>query len=183
MPRLVTAHLFHSVNGVVESPDQWQFGAFGPEEGAMMGQVLAPITEVIIGRGLWQEWSEFWPSAEATDPFGAWINPIPKHVISSTLEGELGWNSTLIDGDPIEYVRALKAGEGGEISVAGGIETVRSLFLGGVIDRLILTTHPVVGQGRRLFDETIPVTRLELLSAQPTSVGNVMATYALRAED
>lgn len=109
--------------------------------------------------------------------------PDPKHVISSTLEGELGWNSTLVDGDPIEYVRALKAGEGGEISVAGGIETVRSLFLGGVIDRLILTTHPVVGQGRRLFDETISVTRLELLSAQPTSVGNVMATYALRAED
>ena len=184
MSRQVTAHLFHSVNGVVESPNLWQFGAFGPEEGAMMGQVLTPITEVVIGRGLWQEWSEFWPAHEADDPFGSWINPIRKHVISSTLEGDLGWNSTLIEGDPVAYVQALKDnGEPGEISVAGGIETVRSLFLAGVVDRLMLTTHPAIGEGRRLFDDTVPITRLNLLSAQPTSAGNILTTYALRAED
>ena len=57
------------------------------------------------------------------------------------------------------------------------------LFLGGVVDRLMLTVHPVVGVGRRLFDDSVPVTRLELLEATKTSVGNVLLTYALRPAD
>lgn len=183
MGRHVTAHLFHSVNGVAEGPDQWQFGLFGPEEGELMGQVIGPLTDVVIGRRLWQEWSGSWPSAPADDPFASFINPVRKHVVSSTLSGDLGWNSTVIDGDPVEYVRALKDGEGGDISVIGGVETVRSLFLAGVVDRLILTVHPVVGAGRRLFDDSVPVTRLELLEATKTAVGNVLLTYALRPAD
>ncbi|MBM6400044.1 dihydrofolate reductase family protein [Phycicoccus sonneratiae] len=183
MARTVTAHLFSSVNGVTESPNEWQFGAFGPEEGELMGRVIGPVTDMVLGRTLFTEWSQFWPSMPADDPFAQYINPLRKHVVTSTLEGDLGWNATRIEGDPVEYVRALKEGEGGDISVGGGIETVRTLFLGGVVDRLILTTHPVVGVGRRLFDESVPVTRLELLEAVPTSVGNVILTYALRPTD
>lgn len=183
MTRLVTAHLFHAVNGVVESPDQWQFGHFGPEEGEMMGRTLANVTDVVIGRTLWQEWSEFWPAAAEGDPFAAFVNPVRKHVVSSTLGDDLGWNSTRIDGDPLAHVRALREGDGGDIAVVGGVETVRSLFLGGVVDRLTLTTHPVVGAGRRLFDDDVPVTRLELLESTATSAGNVITTYGLRAAD
>ncbi len=180
MARLVTAHLFHTVNGVSEAPDRWQFDAFGPEEMEMMGRTIGPVTDVVIGRKLWQEWSEFWPQAPAEDPFAAFINPVRKHVVSSTLGGDLGWNSTRIEGDPVAHVRELAAGEGGDISVAGGVETVRSLFLGGVVDRLVLTTHPVIGVGRRLFDDSVPVTRLRLLEAAPTSAGNVVLVYGLR---
>lgn len=182
MSRLVTAHLFNSVNGVTESPDQWQFGAFGPEEGELMGRVIGPVTDMVLGRRLFQEWSEFWPSAPADDPFAQFINPLRKHVVTSTLDGDLGWNSTRIEGDPVEYVRGLREQGEGDISVGGGVETVRSLFLAGVVDRLILTTHPVVGTGRRLFDDSVPVTRLELLDAVKTSAGNVILTYALRGE-
>lgn len=182
MSRRVTAHLFSSVNGVVESPNLWQFDAFGPEEGQLMGEVIGPVTDVIIGRKLWQEWSEYWPGAD--DPFGQFINPVRKHVVTSTLSGELPWNSIVIDGDPVEYVKNLRARGGGDISVAGGIETVRSLFLAGVIDQLILTTHPVVtNEGRRLFDESVPVTRLSLVSAKQTGAGNVILTYTARPAD
>ncbi|WP_109474106.1 dihydrofolate reductase family protein [Ornithinimicrobium cavernae] len=181
MARTVTAHLFNSVNGVVESPDQWQFDSFGPDDMAGMGKAIAEVTDVVIGRRLWQEWAEYWPGAD--DPFGAFINPVRKHVISSTVDDVSGWqNSVLVEGDPVEYVRALaENGESGTISVAGGIDTVRSLFLAGVIDALTLTTHPVVGVGRRLFDESVPVTRLELVEAPTTSTGNVAMTYRLRA--
>ena len=65
MTRTTTAHLFCSVNGVVEAPNLWQFDAFGPEEGQMMGRSLSGVTDVVIGRTLWQEWSQFWPSAAA----------------------------------------------------------------------------------------------------------------------
>ena len=181
MSRTVVAHLFNSLNNVVESPNLWQFDAFGPEEGQIMNETIAPVTDLILGRTLFQEWSEFWPGAD--DPFAQWINPVRKHVISSTLSGDLGWNATLVEGDPIAYVQKLREQDGGDISVAGGIETVRTLFLGGVIDKLTLTTHPVVvDSGRRLFDEA-PTTRLQLLDAKSTGVGNAILTYGLRAED
>ena len=184
MTRRTTAHLFSTVNGVVESPNLFQFDAFGPEEGELMGRALTGVTDVVIGRKLWQEWSEFWPGAD--DPFGSFINPVRKHVVTSTLAGEqggdLGWNSTVAGGDPVAYVRKLQQeGEGG-ITVTGGIETIRSLFLAGVVDALTLTVHPsVTDQGRRLFDESVPLTRLTLLEGTTTSAGNAVLTYALRA--
>lgn len=179
MARTVTAHLFSSVNGVVESPDQFQFDAFGEAEGEMMGKTLAGVEDVVIGRKLWSEWSEYWPGAD--DPFGQFINPVRKHVVSGTLEGELGWNSTLVEGDPVAYVRRLKEASGGGITVAGGIETVRSLFTAGVVDALILTVHPAATDtGRRLFDESVPLTRLRLVEGQTTPAGNAILTYALR---
>ncbi len=182
MTRTVTAHLFSTLNGVVESPNLWQFDAFGPEEGQLMGEVIGSVTDVVIGRTLWQEWSQYWPSAE--DPFGQFINPVRKHVVTSTLSGDLPWNSTVIEGDPVHYVKNLREDDGGAISVVGGIETVRSLFLAGLIDRLILTTHPVLAdQGRRLFDQGTPLTRLSLLDARQTSVGNAILTYTLRHAD
>jgi dihydrofolate reductase len=182
MSRKVTAHLFNSVNGVVESPNLWQFDAFGPEEGELMGEVIGPVSDVVIGRKLWQEWSQYWPDAD--DPFGQFINPVRKHVVTSTLSGDLPWNSTVIDGNPVDYVKRLRDQQGGDISVAGGIETIRSLFLAGVIDQLILTTHPVVtDEGRRLFDESTPTTRLALLGAKQTSSGNAILTYTLRPAD
>jgi RNA polymerase sigma-70 factor (ECF subfamily) len=179
MTRTVTAHLFCSVNGVVENPNLFQFDAFGPEEGELMTRVISPVTDVVIGRKLWQEWSAYWPGAE--DPFGQWINPVRKHVVSTTLTGDLPWNSTLVDGDPVEHVRTLRERDGGAISVVGGVQTVRSLFVAGVVDTLILTMHPVVTpEGRRLFDESVPLTRLRLVDSQITSAGNAILTYALR---
>ncbi|MEZ5375981.1 MAG: dihydrofolate reductase family protein [Acidimicrobiales bacterium] len=181
MSRPVTAHLFSSLNGVNESPNLFQFDAFGPEEGEMMGRAIAGVTDMILGRTLWQEWSAFWPSIEG-DPFADFINPLRKHVVSSTLEGDLGWNSTLVTGDPVAYVAALKESDDeGGIVVGGGIETVRGLFLGGVVDRLMLTIHPAVtNEGRRLFDDSVPLTRLSLVDHQVTSAGNAVLTYTLR---
>ena len=68
MTRRLTAHLFYSVNGVAESPNLWQFDAFGPEEGQMMGRAISGGTNVVIGRKLWQEWSQYWPDADASEP-------------------------------------------------------------------------------------------------------------------
>jgi len=179
MTRRTTAHLFSSVNGVVESPNLFQFDAFGPEEGQLMGQAIGGVTDVVIGRKLWQEWSEYWPGTE--DPFGSFINPVRKHVVTSTLGGDLGWNSTVVNGDPVAYVQKLRQRGEGDIAVTGGIDTIRSLFLAGVIDALTLTVHPAVtDHGRRLFDESVPLARLTLLDGTTTSAGNAVLTYGLR---
>jgi dihydrofolate reductase len=58
---------------------------------------------------------------------------------------------------------------------------VRSLFVAGVVDALTLTVHPAVTpEGRRLFDESVPLTRLRLVEGTTTSAGNAILTYALR---
>lgn len=158
MSRTTIAHLFHSLDGVVEDPHLWQFDAFGEEDGLAMDTHIAPVTDAVIGRGLWKEWSEYWPAeerAEDTDGFASWINPVRKHVISSTLQEEyphgLPWNSTLVPGGPVDYMRRLRETGSGDIAVLGGISTVRSLFLAGMIDQLTLTTHPVIAwTGRHL---------------------------------
>ena len=183
MSRTVTAHLFSSLNGVSESPNLFQFDSFGEMEGELMGRSLAGVTDVIIGRQLWSEWSEYWPS-NSDDGFGGFINPVRKHVASSTLSGDLEWNSQLIEGDPIAYVRGLAASDDdGGIIVAGGVETVRSLFLGGVIDTLTLTIHPAVtGDGKRLFDDSVPLTRVKLVDHTITPAGNAVLTYSLLGE-
>ena len=168
MARKVTAHLFNSVNGVVESPNEWQFDRFGPEEMEMMGARSAASRTSSSAASCGTSGRSTGRPSSADDPFGQFINPVRKHVVSSTRSGDLGWNSTVIEGDPADHVRALKEAEGGDISVVGGIDTTRSLFLAGVVDELKLTTHPVAGVGRRLFDETVPVTRLDLVDSQVT---------------
>lgn len=181
MARSITAHMFSSANGVSEAPDRFQFDAFGEAEGEMMGKALTGVSDVVMGRKLWQEWSEYWPPMEGADPFAQFINPIRKHVISTTLTGELGWNSVLVEEDPIGYVRQLRHEDGGGILVAGGVETVRNLFLAGLVDTLTLTIHPAVtGEGRRLFDAGVPLTRLRLVDGATTPAGNAVLTYALR---
>lgn len=184
MPK-VTAHLFHSLNGVVTEPHLFQFDAFGEAEGALMGRSLAGVTDVVIGRQLWQEWKDYWQSFDADDPFASFINPVRKHVVSSTLSGPLEeWNSTLVDGDPVAYVRELAQRSEGRITVTGGVKTIRSLFLAGVIEALTLTTHPAVTpDGERLFDSSVPLTRLELVDSEITPVGNAVLTYRLRPTD
>ncbi len=178
--RKLTAGLFHSVDGVVEAPNEWQFDAFDAELGATLGQVMTRTDTVLMGRVGYQEWSGYWPNASADQDFAGFINGVPKHVASRTLNGPLTWqNASLIDGDVEGFVRSLKAREGGEIAIMGGFSLARQLLFAGLLDELTLITHPVVaGKGRHLFGPTDPTTRLALKSAVVTSKGNVVSTYA-----
>ncbi|NQX16779.1 dihydrofolate reductase family protein [Rathayibacter sp. VKM Ac-2857] len=179
--RRLTAGLFSSLDGVVESPNLFQFDSFDAELGELMGRMIGAVDTAVLGSTGFREWSQYWPSAPADDPFGAFINPLEKFVASSTLTGDLGWNATLIEGDVPAFLTRLKEGDGGDISVMSSISLVRSLLFAGVLDELTLMVHPVIaGAGRRLFEPTDPLTRLELRDSAITSAGNAVLTYALR---
>ena len=182
--RRVVAHLFHSVDGVVEAPNLWQFDSFDDELGQAMGAAISTVQTVLLGRVSYEEWASFWPGVGTDDPFGAFINPVEKLVASRSLTGDLAWqNSRLLTGDLLEDVAELRRGDGGDIAVNGSISVVRQLLFAGLLDALTLTTHPVVaGSGRRLFEPNDPQTCLELTSASTTSKGNIMATYARRED-
>lgn len=182
--RRLTAGLFSSVDGVVESPHLWQFDSFDAELGTGMGEMIARVDTVLLGRHGYEEWAQYWPAAEAADPFGGFINPVRKFVASRTLRGDLGWtNASLMDAPLEEFVRSLKQTDGGDIAVCTSISLVRQLLFAGLLDSLMLMIHPVVaGTGRHLFEASDPVTRLELQETTTTSKGNVLASYGLRGE-
>jgi dihydrofolate reductase len=177
--RKLTAGLFHSIDGVVEAPNLWQFDAFDQELGSALGQVLARTDTVLMGRVGYGDWAGYWPNASADEDFAKFINNVPKYVASRTLHGGLDWrNATLIEGDLEAFARTLKQREGGEIAVMGGISLVRQFLFAGLLDELTLITHPVIaGSGRHLFEPTDPVTRLALVESYRTGKGNVVSTY------
>jgi dihydrofolate reductase len=181
--RKLTAGFFHSVDGVVSDPFLWQFDAFDDELGALLSKTTAAVDTILLGRVGYQEWSGYWPTAEADLDFKTFINDTPKFVASRTLtQKDLTWkNSTLIDGDVERFVRNLKTQKGGEIAVMGGVSLAKQLLFAGLLDSLTLITHPVVaGAGKHFFEPTDPVTRLELQDSVRTSKGNAVLTYGLR---
>lgn len=183
--RKVTAGLFHSVDGVVEAPDQFQFDSFDERLGELMTMTMANIDTVLLGRVGWSDWAQYWPKAEQDLDFADFINGVPKYVASTTLVASdmAAWsNSQLIEGDFGDFVRDLKARPGGEIAAMGGISLVRQLIFAGLMDELTLITHPVVaGKGRHLFEPGDPVMRLDLVRCDVTPKGNVVQVYAKKA--
>ncbi|WP_257930224.1 dihydrofolate reductase family protein [Brevibacterium sp. 239c] len=108
----------------------------------------------------------------------------PKHVASRTLSPEdlTSSNSTLITGDPVDYVRTLKEGTGADIAVQGSLSIVSQLLEAGLIDALTLAIHSVVaGAGRGIFDGDAPK-RLSLTDVQNTSKGNLLVTNGPRQD-
>jgi dihydrofolate reductase len=68
----VNAGLFHSVDGVVESPDQWQVDSLDDEPGAALTSVMTKTDTVWMGRVGYEQWANYWPTAD--DPFARFIN-------------------------------------------------------------------------------------------------------------
>lgn len=174
--RKVIAALFISLDGVVESPDQWQF-EFDEGMGEAMGKQLATQDAVLLGRVTYEEWAPYWPTA--TDDFANFINNAPKYVFSTTLDQVEGWqNSTLVKDDLAGAINALKQQPGQNIGTAGSPTLVRNLLLANLVDELVLLVHPVVaGSGKRLFNDEGDLQRLELVEAKPTRSGVVILTY------
>jgi dihydrofolate reductase len=83
----------------------------------------------------------------------------------------------VIDGQLIEFVRELRNRDGGVIGVHASISLARTLIAAGLVDELRLVVAPtIVGSGQRLL-EGLPSTRLELVSAETSPSGHLLANY------
>ena len=69
----------------------------------------------------------------------------PKVVFSASLQEPITWaNTTLIRGDAVEAVRAMKAEGSGILSTLGSISLCRSLLRDGIVDRFLVVMFPVI---------------------------------------
>jgi dihydrofolate reductase len=174
--RNLISHFFISLDGVVESPDQWSFQYFNEEMGAELAKVPEEMDAFLMGRVLYEEWSQYWPSHTGEDTqFADFINNVPKYVVSNTLE-QPEWNNTTVIG--LGDVPGLKERAGKNIGMSGSPTLVRSLIKAGLLDELRLSLHPiVVGSGQRLFEGVADRLPLELADSKPTRTGVVNLTY------
>jgi dihydrofolate reductase len=176
--RKIRSYFFISLDGVVEAPDQWHFPYFNDEMGEAVGAGMASADAILMGRVLYDEWSEYWPE-HANEPFGDVINPIQKYVVSSTLQDASWQNTELLRGDVTQQLADLKARDGGDIAMSGSATTVRWLLRQGLLDELNLLVHPiVVGENfARLFPTDEPRTPLQLVSATTFKTGVLNLSY------
>jgi dihydrofolate reductase len=178
--RKVVAAEFLSLDGVMESPDQWHFPYFNDEMGQAVGEGFATSDALLMGRVLYEEWAAFWPQQDPEEnPVAATMNGVRKYVVSTTLEEPLEWNNASLIGENVaEEISELKDQPGKDIVISGSGALVRSLLDAGLLDELRLMVHPVVvGSGKRLFEEGEKQTALELVDAKTFATGVVYLTY------
>jgi dihydrofolate reductase len=134
----------------------------------------------LVGRQTFEDLRGYWPKQEE-DPTGitAYLNQVQKYVVSSTLTDPQWQNSTILSGDPVTEVRALKDQPGQDIVVTGSITLCHALIPAGLVDEYRLFVYPVVqGRGRRLFPEGYELPRLRLLEVKSFRGGITLSRYA-----
>lgn len=133
---------------------------------------------LLPGRRSYEFFSARW--ASATGAFADTFNATAKYVASATLS-TLDWtNSTLLAGDPVDQVAALKADAERDLLVYASLPLVRALIEAHLVDELRLTIFPeVLGSGRRLFDDVPALTDLRLGSVGTVGESLVSIAYEL----
>lgn len=189
MSKLVVVE-YLSLDGVMQAPgrpDEDTRGGF--DRGGWAAQALEKDPEAVqasmagqeqtgamlFGRRTYEDLVGHWLSTPEPNPFTEILEKTPKYVASRTITEPLPHpNSTLLKGDVMDEVAALKQESGQDLVVLGSGVLVRDLVAAGLIDEYVLTTIPVVlGSGTRLFGNTyIP---LEVVNSVTTSSGIVVA--------
>jgi dihydrofolate reductase len=130
----------------------------------------------LLGRRSYEWLAARWPSrsGELADR----LNSLPKYVVSSTLEHPAWNNSTVLTGDVLTEVSALKDQINGDIVIAGSFQLVHTLIEHDLADELRLKIFPVaLGTGKRLFGQTSDKKPLRLLDTQTLEGGIAYLTY------
>lgn len=180
MTRKIVSYLLTSADGVVDSPDRFAREAVLGDIFPLIAETIADQDEVLLGRRTYDEWSGYWPTSDV-EPFAAFINSVPKHVLSRS-ERSLNWsNAHLLPADLVGALSAMKRGPGRTIGVHGSIELVRHLLSLSLLDELHLVVLPALaGEGRRLLEGLETVAHLDHISTKQTPAGLLFVKYGVR---
>jgi len=190
MRKIIVAE-FVSLDNVIQAPGgidedteggftqgAWTLPFWHDDIGAQFGQMMSESDALLLGRKTWQIHGAVFEPMQPGNPFGDMMNPVPKYVVSTTLTTTSAWrNSTLISGNVVAEIRALKAQPGKNILIDGSSVLVHTLIEHDLIDEYSLHVYPIVlGSGKKLFPDGMRV-NLRLIESKALPSGVVFTHY------
>lgn len=158
----------------------------GEELHREFNQRASNLSAMVQGRVVYEIMERAWPEIaddesmpDYMQDYGRiWVD-MPKVLVSRT-RTEAPFNTRVFAGsDAIEQLARFRAETDGEIGV-GGATLATQLLAAGLLDELLLFTHPVVlGSGRSLFDDLDGPIECELLERAEFEGGVTMQRYAI----
>jgi dihydrofolate reductase len=189
--RKLIASTFASLDGVMQAPGGpeedptggfklggWMFGYADDSMDISEAGFDGKDRELVLGRRTYQIFEAYWPYQAEGHPVAKTLNAAKKYVASRTAR-TLHWNnSTLLQGDAVTAIRALKAQPGPDLQIIGSGNLIQSLQGASLIDEYNVWTFPIVlGRGKRLFGESAKPMSLRLVRSRVSTSGTVMSTY------
>jgi len=189
--RKLIASTFTSLDGVMQAPGGptedptgnftlggWLF-AFGEAGMDLSASGFdGKDRELVLGRKTYEIFEAYWPYQPEDDPIARTLNAAKKHVASRTLKS-LQWNnSSVLGGDIVSAITALKVQPGHDLQIIGSGNLIQTLQAVSLIDEYNVWTYPVVlGRGKRLFENGAKPCALRLVASKVSRTGVVMSTY------
>ncbi|MGN6198681.1 dihydrofolate reductase family protein [Humibacter sp.] len=168
----------------LDGPDWVRIGEPLHREFNRRAQSMSMFVE---GRVVYEMMDPFWPDARTNESLPAFLREygeiwtsMPKVLVSRT-RTTASHNTRIVGGDyAIDQLAALRQSAEGDIGV-GGATLATQLLRAGLLDELMLFTHPtILGSGRPLFDDPHPRVDLDLLEQQTYDQGVTLHRYAVR---
>jgi len=189
--RNLIVHEFITLDGVIQAPggpDEDRDGGFThggwtraywhDDIGATFGALMQNIDAFLLGRRTYVTHAEAFEPMPAGDVFGDLMNAPAKYVVSKTLDKPIWRNTTVIRGDVVASIQALKAGPGKTIVTDGSSQLVHTLIEHDLVDDLYLHVYPLaLGRGKRVFPATGLDRRYTLAATKPYPTGVVGLHY------
>lgn len=133
---------------------------------------------LLFGHRTYDDVLGFWSNTPESNPFTDLLTHTTKYVTSRSADTDLAYpSSTLLLGEAVETVAALRKEVDGDLMIMGSGDLVGSLRKAGLIDQYILLTYPIVlGSGTQLFADDGHVD-LALERSVTTTTGVVIVHY------
>ena len=174
-----------SVDGFVGGPNgelDWMTWDMDDKIGAYINELIDSSDTILLGRKMTDGFVNYWESVKPDSPeydFAQKMVSYPKYVFTKTLDESPWNNTTLVKGDIVDEVNALKARDGKDIVVYGGAGFVSSLIKHDLIDEYNLFINPAaIGKGLTIFGDVSDTFRLRLLDAKQYDCGITVNRYA-----
>ncbi|MEU1680043.1 dihydrofolate reductase family protein [Micromonospora zamorensis] len=148
------------------------------------------LTAMIQGRRIYETMEGFWPAARHDETLPDYLREYGEiwtskaKLLVSRTRADATHNTRIVgrDGDAIEQLARFRDETDGDIGV-GGATLATHLLHAGLLDELLLFTHPVIlGTGRPLFDRHDRATELDLLEQRSFDEGVTLHRYAVRRQ-
>jgi dihydrofolate reductase len=161
----------------------WAYaGSDDPEWQAFVSGNAKGGGALLLGRVTYDMMASYWPTADAKAAMPAvadGMNRMEKFVASRTMKSADWQNTTVLKGDLVDAVKALKEAQGPDIATLGSGTIIAQLAAARLIDVYQMVVNPLaLGGGRTMFDGMAEPLPLKVTSSRQFRNGKVLLEYA-----